>query len=357
MKYNLYILKLAIGAVLTYAIGNTVHSGNVVYMLYGAVLVIHPIAGDTIGYVLDKLKADTIGSGFGMLVDIAFQANEIATLTFGPIALMAGGYGLGFPHRILLYAMIVIFIALGSSGYSNEPFTFIGLRFWNIVFGSLIGIAVNVTLWPDRDVDKLGPAFARAIASIRDLYDRVIDDYRQGRLAANAQSRKQLAADIEGQLGAIDSLLGNAKYELVSPFSDAIVYQRWIALDTRVKSLFGLVVNLSLAIEGGDGDRLYGNVQAKLEDLVRTTRATFDRFSQPSAFRPSQPSANPLANLPALNEAIQDRLSRIDSADRRPADLDPGEIMRVAASIYCLSAIASELNNLVETIDGSVAQS
>ena len=355
MHFNRYILKLAIGAALAYAIGNAVHSGNVVYMLYGAVLIIHPIAGDTVGYVLDKLKADTIGSGFAMLVDVAFQANEIATLTFGPAALMAGGYMLGLPHRVLLYALIVIFIGLGSSGYSDEPFVFIGLRFWNILFGSLVGIAVNITLWPDRDADKLGPAFARAIASISELYDRVIDDYRQGCLAANAQSRKQLDTDIERQLGEIATLLGNAKYELVSPFTTALPYQRWIALNTRVKSLFGLVVNLSLALEGGDRDRLYGDVQAQLEDLVRATRATFDRFSQAAAFRASQPSDNPLANLPTINDAIRDWLSQIDTADRLPTDLDPGEIKRVAASIHGLRAIASELRELEGAIDASVA--
>jgi hypothetical protein len=97
----------------------------------------------------------------------------------------------------------------------------------------------------------------RSIASIRNLYDQTIDDYRQGQLTANTQTRRQLRTEIEGQLGALDSLLLNAKNELWSPFTNDAPYQRGIALQTRVKFLFVSVADLSLALEGGNGDRLY----------------------------------------------------------------------------------------------------
>ncbi len=210
-------------------------------------------------------------------------------------------------------------------------------------------------LWPNTDRDKLDPAFAQALSSIHELYDQVIDDYQQDRLAANATSRKQMRLDIVQQLNAIDSLLGNAKNELWSPFTNTAPYEGWMALQTRVKSLFWLVADLGLALEGGDGDRLHWGLQAELENLIQATRATFDHLSQVSAFRSSQPFDNPLANLPALNQAIGDRLSQIDEADNLPTDLDPGEIKRVSASIYGLKAIASELNDLTQAIDSSVA--
>jgi hypothetical protein len=89
--------------------------------------------------------------------------------------------------------------------------------------------------------------------------------------------------------------------------------------------------------------------------LVQASRATFERLSQVSAFRSSQ--ANPLANLPVLNQAISDRLSQIDTADNLPAQLEPGEIKRLSALIYGLRAIASELYDLVEAIDSSLSSS
>ena len=356
MNVNRYILKLSLGAALAYAIGNAVHTRNMTYVLYGSILCIHPIAGDTVGYVLDKLKSAALGATCGMVVDTAFQGNPTVTLPIGITVLMAGGYWFAIPKRLLSFAVVVVIIALSAS-YSNQPFEYIGLRFWNIFLGAAVGIAVNIAFWPNRDLDKIDPALAKAIASIGQFYDMVIDNYRQGSLAANAQSRKQLRVDIEGQLGAIESLLGNAKNELWSPFTNDAPYQRWIALQTRVESIFGLVADLGLALEGGDGDRLNWRVQAELENLSQAIRVSFDRFSQVATFRSSQPFDNPLANLPALNQAISDRISQIDTADNLPTSLEPGEIKRVSATIYGLRAIASELNDLTGAIDSTVASS
>ena len=51
----------------------------------------------------------------------------------------------------------------------------------------------------------------------------------------------------------------------------------------------------------------------------------------------------------ALNQAISDRLSQIESIDNLPADIDPSEIKRGAALIFGLRAIASELEDLFFT--------
>ncbi len=352
---NRYILKLALGAALAFAVGNALHSRRISYVLYGSILCMHPIAGDTAGYVLDKLKSAALGATLGITLDAAFQGNTYATLTFGLTALLAAGYWFAIPKRLLAFCGIVFIMAVSNPTYIDESSNYIGLRFWNIFLGSAVGMAVNIAFWPNRDLDKIDPALAKAIASIGQLYDMVIDNYRQGSLAANAQSRKQLRVDIEGQLGAIDSLLGNAKNELWSPFTNDAPYQRWITLQNRVGSLFFLVADLGLDLEGGDSDRHNWHVQAELENLVQATRASFDHFSQVGNFRSSQPFDNPLANLPALNQAISDRISQIDETDNTPTDLDPGEIKRVSATIYSLEAIASELHDLTQAIDSSVA--
>ena len=354
---NRYIIKLALGAALAYAVGNAFHSRRMTYVLYGAILCMHPIVGDTLGYVLDKLKSAALGATVGIMLDSAFEGNVYAILPVGLTALMAGGYWFGVPKRVLIFCGIVFIMATADPTYFNQSTDYIGLRFWNIFLGSAVGIAVNIFFWPNSDTDKLDSAVARAIASIRDLYDRTFDDYQQALLAANAPSRKQLGLNIVQQLNAIDALLGNAKNELWSPFSNTAQYQRWMALQTRVKSLFWLVADIGLAVEGGDGDLLYLMMQAELDPLLQETRSTFEYFSQPSAFQPSQPSGNFLANLPALKTTIRDRLLQLETDPQLPADLDPAEIKRLSAAIYGLSAIASELSDLVEAIDVSVDQS
>ena len=354
---NRFIFKLALSAALAYAVGNAFHSRRMTYVLYGSILCMHPIVGDTIEYVLDKLKSAALGASLGIMLDTAFKGNVYATLGFGLTALMAGGYWFRVPKRVLVFSGIVLIMATSNPTYLDQSTNYIGLRFWNIFLGSAVGMAVNIALWPNQDKVKLDPAFAKAIATIGKLYDMVIDDYRQGLLDANAQSRKLLRIDIETQLGEIDSLLGNAKNELWSPFTNDASYQRWITLQTRVESLFFLVADLGLDLEGGDSDRIHWSVQTELENLIQATRTSFDRFSQVATLPSSQLFDNPLANLPALNQAISDRISQIDTADNRSTDLDPGEIMRVSASIYSLEAIASELKDLTEAIDSTVVSS
>ena len=292
---NRFILKLALGAALAFAVGNALHSRRMTYVLYGSILCIHPIAGDTLGYVLDKLKSAALGATLGIMLDAAFQGNAYITLSLGLTALLVGGYWFNIPKRLLSFSGIVIIMAVSDPTYIIESSNYIGLRFWNIFLGAAVGMAVNIAFWPNRHLDKIDPAFTKAIASIGQLYDMTINNYRQGSLAANAQSRKQLRVDIEGQLGAIDSLLGNAKNELWSPFTNDASYQRWITLQTRVESLFFLVADLGLDLEGGDSDRLNWGVQAELDNLIQATRASFDRFSQVTTFRSSQPFENPLA--------------------------------------------------------------
>jgi uncharacterized membrane protein YccC len=351
MNPNRYFLKLALGAAIAFAVGHTIHSGRIIYVLFGALLCIHPIAGDTVGLVRDKLTSTALGAGCGLLLDVAFQGNPTATLAVGPPLLLTGGYWFGVPKQVLNFSIIVLILAVSAS-YSAEPFEYIGLRFWNIFVGSLVGIAVNIALWPDTDTDKLAPALAQGIASIRALYDQTINDYRQGQLAANVQARQQLRTSIEGQLNAITSLLGNAKNELWLPFTNDATYQRWVALQTPVNALFLQVANLGLALEGGDDDRLFQVVQPELVTLIQSTREAFDHFSHTSAFQANQPLADLLANLPDLNAAIRDRLSQIDTSDL-PTDLDPDEVKRLAAAIYGLEKIASELGALTEVMAAS----
>lgn len=352
-----YILKFALGAALAYAVGNAVQSGKITYVLYGASLNIHPIAGDTVGFVRGKVQASAIGAAFGMLIELAFQGNQIVALAIGPALLMALGYWFNIPRRILLFSTIVVVAAAGNASFTGEPLEFIGLRYWNMFIGSAVGMAVNIFLWPDTDTDKLNPAFAQAIASIQELYDRTINDYLQGNLAANATSRQQLSVDIKIQLSAIETLMGTAKEELWYLFIDEAPYQRWITLQPHVVSLFASVVDLSLAMEGGDRDRLYRGVQSELEALIEATRSSFDRLSLASTLKSSQSFDNPLANLTALRTAILERRIQLGSNLRQPEDLDPREIKRLSGSIYSLWAIASELNDLTGAIDSTATSS
>ncbi len=141
---NRFIFKLALGAALAYAVGNAFHSRRIPYILYGSLLCMHPIVGDTIGYVLDKLKSAALGATLGIMLDTAFKGNVYATLGVGLTALMAGGYWFGVPKRVLVFSSIVLIMATSDPTYLDQSTNYIGLRFWNIFLGSAVGMVVNI---------------------------------------------------------------------------------------------------------------------------------------------------------------------------------------------------------------------
>ena len=346
MKINPYVLKLALSAGLAYAVGNAVHSQRISYVIYGAVLCLHPIAGDNLGYVLDKLRSAALGASVGMIVDVAFQSNPITMLAVGPVAMVMAGYFLGLPPRVLNFSGVVVIMSIASATYSLEPFSYIGLRFWNIFTGALVGITINLLLWPDRDLDKVGPAYAQTFATLRRLYDQIITDYKQGTLADNQALRRQFIASLRGQLAAIDKLMDNVKNEVNMPFVNTASYDRWSALQNQVSNLVLLMSDLHLALEGGDGDRLYQVLSAELRALVEATQETFDHLSQISTASSHRKLENPLVNFPILSQALSDRLTEIDN--HRDLEINPAEVKRFAAFVYGLRAIASDLQNLAE---------
>ncbi|MGK7945615.1 MAG: aromatic acid exporter family protein [Microcystaceae cyanobacterium] len=337
MNINQYIIKLALGAALAFAIGNTIQTRNMNYVLYGSILCIHPIAGDTVSYVLDKLKSALLGASFGMIVNTAFQGNPIISLPLGIIALITAGSWFKLPKRLLSFAVVVLILALSAS-YSNEPFEYLGLRFWNIFIGASVGIIVNIAFWPNRDIDKLEPAMKKVLASMGQFYDQLINDYRQGNLIVNTQVRQQLIGDITKQLNGIESLLGNARTEIWSPFANEIPYQRWSEVNSHLNALFRLVLDLGIALKGGDSDQLHWPIQTEIENLVKATHLTFKDISNHS-----------LQTLPDLNQAIRDRLMEIKEDDIRSSTLQASEIKRMSALIYGLNSIASELQALAHT--------
>ena len=325
MNSNIYIIKLALGAALAFAIGNAVHTRNMNYVLYGSILCIHLIAGDTISYVLDKLKSALLGTSFGMIVTVAFQGNSIISLPMGVITLVTAGYWFNLPKRLLSFAVIVTIIALSGS-YSNEPFEYIGLRFWNIFLGSMVGIIVNIAFWPNRDVEKIDPAMSKIIASIGQLYQQIIDDYKQGKLIENTQERRQSINGITKEINDIESLIGNAGSEILLPFVAEALYQRRKSLIIHIKSLFRLVLNLGLNLEGGDNDNLHWRIQTELDNLITATNVTFETVSKTITPSSSFLLETTLDNLSELNQAISNRLTEISEEDIASSTINPSEI-------------------------------
>jgi uncharacterized membrane protein YccC len=353
-----YILKLALSAGLAYAIGTAFFSRSITYFLYGAVYCMHPVAGDNISYVSDKLRATALAASFAMLLNITFQANQVVTLGIGLAGIMLIGYLFNLSFNLISWSLIVLCIAVDGS-YRFQTLDYISLRFWNIFLGSLVGMALNLLILPDWDKSKLGSAFARVIASIHGLYNQIIDDYQQGSLTANLQTRQNLCADIEVQMSTIQSLLGNAKSELWLSLNDPAPYESWIKLDRHVTSLYLSVLGLAVSVMKDEDlsqnisssqSRLYQFVRPELEVLIQESRHTFGLLSQPSAFQSSQSFGYLLTNLPALRDALRDRISQIAHADL-PVDLEPKEIKRVATSIYGLEGIALELRDLAKEIN------
>ena len=88
-----------------------------------------------------------------------------------------------------------------------------GIRFWNIFQGAIVGIAVNLLFWPDRSIDRVDKTFHQTIISLSALYDQMVSDCRQGKLEENSSVREQLIIEVQQQLKATEQLMGNVKID------------------------------------------------------------------------------------------------------------------------------------------------
>ena len=355
MNLNQYAIKLALSAALAYAFGNAMHSERISYVMYGAVLCLHPIAGDNIGYTWDKLRSAALGATIGMIVNIAFQDNTIAMLAVGPTAVMIGGFFLGVPPRVLSFSGVVCIMALTSTTYSAEPFNYVGIRFWNIFQGAIVGIAVNLLFWPDRSIDQVDKTFHQTIISLSTLYDQMVSDCRQGKLEENSSVREQLIIEVQQQLKATEQLMGNVKNEVNSPFVNAAPFDYWVALHNHLRAIAIMMSDLHLALATDEpsatrsGQILYQSLESELDCLVAATKSTFTGLSQVKTFRFSRSFENPLDNFSDLSARIGDRLETITIDN--PEEIQPAAVKRFAAVVYGLRVIASDLNDLVGVVN------
>ena len=149
-------------------------------------------------------------------------------LAVGPTAVMIGGFFLGVPPRVLSFSGVVCIMALTSTTYSAEPFNYVGIRFWNIFQGAIVGIAVNLLFWPDRSIDRVDKTFHQTIINLSALYDQVVSDCRQGKLAENIATPEKLIIEVQQHLKSIEQLMGNVKNEVNSPFVNAAPFEHWV---------------------------------------------------------------------------------------------------------------------------------
>ena len=210
----------------------------------------------------------------------------------------------------------------------------------------MVGIIVKITFWPNRDVEKIDPAFGKIIASIWQLYQQIIYDYKQVKLIETTQIRRQLINDITKEINGIESLIENAGSEIFLPFVDETSYQRRKSLIIQINSLFRLVLNLGINLEEGDKDNLRWRIQTELDNWITATNFTFESVNKSITSSSSLLLEIPLDNLSELNQAISYRLTEISEEDIISSTINPSEIKRMSAAIYGLRAIASELQEL-----------
>src|SRR5262249_14260869 len=125
----IYIIKCVAGTLAVFAISTLIHYKNLAWALISVVLVLSPERDDTIKIAFNRIKANAIGAGIGMLCLLTGYSNMWTICLAVAITLIASHFlNLDTSTRTALAATIIIML--------HQP----GTHLWNTAVDRLVAV-------------------------------------------------------------------------------------------------------------------------------------------------------------------------------------------------------------------------
>jgi hypothetical protein len=172
--------RIVIAALLTFALGHFLGLAQTYWAVLTAVIVMQASVCGALKAVIDRLAGSVGGAVWGVIVSLTFPHGDLASLAialFLAIAPLAVATAFNPTWRIAPVTAIILLLTPGSQAVG--PLAAAMSRVVEVIVGSLVAVAVALSLGRSEAVSNLAAAAARALQGMAELVQRTMTDIGQ----------------------------------------------------------------------------------------------------------------------------------------------------------------------------------
>jgi uncharacterized membrane protein YgaE (UPF0421/DUF939 family) len=342
-----HYLKVGIALGLTLGIVDFAQIPYGYYAALGLVISMQPILGKAIHAGRQRVLGTGVGALVALVVVNSLGSNPLTVglgtaltiLICDRLGLDQAGYK---PGCFLMVIAIMI--------HSGESNSYIWGRFWITLLGVGIGMLVFLIFPPETANQKIAPSFSQTFRNLEQLYQTILDDYRQGlEVSQVSQKIKPLIAAIRQGIQTQDNLQTDSKLELIENFRAAPPQRFWNFIHSYERTLFTDILalkNATTQAESGLFTDLFPQEFAAIQQNIGLALAEIARSTE------TQPDLLRLMGLAMPLEAIQQQLEQ--SRNSRPqgsgliAEYDLSQAIAFFGILSALREIAENLEQMAK---------
>jgi uncharacterized membrane protein YccC len=169
--------RLVIAALLTFALGHLLGLAQTYWAVLTAVIVMQASVGGALKAVIDRLAGSVGGAVWGVIITLTFPHRDPATLALAlvlAVAPLAVATAFNPGWRIAPVTAIILLLTPGSQ--AAGPVAAAMSRVAEVVIGSLVAVAVALTLGRSEGVSSLASAAAKALTAMSELIAAIMAD-------------------------------------------------------------------------------------------------------------------------------------------------------------------------------------
>ncbi len=189
------------------------------WVVLTAVLVVQSSVGGSLKAAIDRVIGTAGGAFYGAAVALVMphggfvETGAALAVGLAPTAFMAA-YNPGFRIAPVTVVIVLLSATSGAGGIMHYAYARVG----EIVLGSLLGLAISLTVLPSRAHGQAAEAAGRVLDLFAGLLADLLETGRQARDHAAIQQR---LAGIRAALGKLDTIADEARRERLSYLSGA----------------------------------------------------------------------------------------------------------------------------------------
>ncbi len=332
-KANLrFSVKLAFAAVITLWVARLLRLESPLWAGISAVVVCGGSFGGSYASGFNRAAATVVGLAVGFIFAMAMGSS----LAAGGLAIVAGAVAcemLNLKGGVKLGAGSTLIPTVVSP---TAPLLTSFERAGCVLLGCVIGVLVNIALWPEKAMTKLDETLRQNVADIGRLLAKAVRSYADGTIDGEIEG---LLAKLKAQNTRKSNLLKEIVYE---PEPEAAYRTNLQRLAAVTRSMAEQVIAVLGILGDAQGDSMRFMMKEEFGRLAEKTEAAA------SAFRHGPASPEYIAALNDLEQADENLENGFEEARKqaRTNAYPTKEVLRFSSILYVARTIVQNLKEL-----------